>query len=151
TIGRSRFSAGFNSMHARYGSLAGLSLSNGDLRGVRAAFNADGSPANPFADPIRVNLTADTIVGFLSYGVTDELDIGVAVPWVRVTLGVDATLLTFNGTDITPGGHALVMPGTTAQGLGDIDLFAKYHFLHRSGSDLATQVEVHLPTGDVNN
>jgi hypothetical protein len=156
TNGKGKASAGFNWLHAGYDSLGGLALTNGDLRPVQ---NARGMPPPQSEDDLlaltsytslRMNLTSDTYVGFGAYGLTNNLDVGAAIPWVRVSLGADVGLFKATDEDITPGKHAFVMPTTTASGLGDVAIFGKYRVWHQGDGGLAAEVEVRLPTGDTN-
>ena len=87
----------------------------------------------------------------MNYGLTDHIDIGLAIPWVRVAMGVDLGAFAQDFGDITPGSHLLTIPTTTASGLGDIAVFGKYRFLKSAQGGIAAQLEVRLPTGDKNN
>jgi len=147
TVGKGRLSVAFNALHARYGSIAGLKSNNWDLQLVRVR-QAGGAPPVNLAG--RIGLTADTLVGMLNYGLTEDIDVGVAIPWLRIAMDVDLGIFA-DGVDLTPGSHFLVIPRTTASGLGDIAVFGKYRFLKAAEGGLAAQVEVRLPSGDPNN
>jgi hypothetical protein len=148
TIGKGKASAGFNWLHAGYDSLGGLNLANGDLRPVRDARAADGTPLPYFYSSVRLGLTTDTYVGFVTYGVSNDLDVGVAAPWVRVSLSADVGLFGPNDEDLSPPGHLLVLPHTTASGLGDIEVFGKYRVWHHGEGGMAAELKVTLPTGN---
>lgn len=151
TIGKGKASAGFNWLHAGYDSLGGFGLNNGDLRPVQNARElSEGGPAEISYSSLRMNLSSDTYVAFGGYGLTNRLDVGVAIPWVRISLGADVGLYSPTDADLTPGGHLLVMPTTTASGLGDVAIFGKYRIWEYGASGLAAEVEVRLPTGDTN-
>jgi hypothetical protein len=154
TSGKGKVNAGFQWLHAHYDSLSGLGMLNGDLRPVQNVRTAEG-PAPVSYSSIKVNATSDINVGFLSYGVINDLDVGVAVPWIRVSLGADAGLFSATNQDLTPGGHLLVIPHTSASGVGDIAVFAKHHLWHQGDPNddggLAAGVELRFPTGDMNN
>jgi len=151
TLGKGRISAGFNLLHASYNSFGALNISNGDLRFVKNARTPDGLPFAVSYTATTIEMTSETRVGFVSYGVTDALDVGLAVPFVTVTLSADVGLFTVEDVDITPGAHLLVLPTTTSSGLGDIALLGKYHFWRHHGGGLAAALEVRLPTGDTTN
>ena len=72
------------------------------------------------------------------------------MPWVRVSLGADVGLFSPDGEDLTPGGHELVLPHSSAAGVGDIALFARYRLMRRGEGGLAGEIEVRLPSGDTN-
>ena len=148
TIGKGKVSTGFNWLHASYSSLAGLNLHNWDLRPVKNVRLADGSPA-PSYSAAKLDIVSDTYVGIVTYGVTDNLDVGAAVPIVRMTLGADVGLFAADGQDLSPGGHFLEMPRTTASGLGDLLVFGKYRVWRHEDGGLAAEVEWRFPTGDI--
>jgi outer membrane putative beta-barrel porin/alpha-amylase len=97
-----------------------------------------------------MDLSSDTIVGFASFGVTNNFDVGIAVPWVRIALDADLGLFSASGIDLTPGGHLLVVPRTSASGVGDVAVFGKYHVWHRKEGGLAAEIQLRLPSGDTN-
>jgi len=150
TTGKGKVSAAFNWQHAQYDSLAGLNLANGDLRFAQNVRNAEGVPLPRSYSSVKANLSSDIYVGFINWGVTNDLDIGVAVPWVRISLAVDAGLFSSTNEDLTPGGHLLVIPTTSASGVGDIAVFGKYHLWHQGEGGFAAKLEARLPSGDPN-
>ena len=148
TSGRRKLSVGLNWLHAHYDSLSGFDLENGDLR---LAINQRG--ASPFPFPFgyasaKVNVSSDTAVAVITYGVTDNIDLSVAVPWVRVSIGLDFSLFTASGVDVTPGGHAFVLPRASATGLGDIAIVGKYRVRQFGQGGVAAELEVRLPSGN---
>jgi hypothetical protein len=147
TTGKSRFSAGFNFLHAAYDSIAGQDMKNGDLR---VGQNAQ-SPVLPIAySTLKIDMTSDTLVGFAVVGVTDDLDVGVTIPWVRVSASGEIAAFTSTNVDVFAGRHPQ-FPTTSAAGVGDIAIFGKYHVWHHNGGGLAGEVQMHLPTGDADN
>jgi hypothetical protein len=113
-------------------------------------------------DLLRMDLGLEvrnlTTVIFGNYGLTDRLDVGVAVPIVSVELkaGIDATIERISGSP--PNVHsfepnqdvatARFEDSGSATGIGDIVLRAKYNFLYRPGGGLAASLDLRLPTGD---
>jgi hypothetical protein len=150
TIGKGKASVGFNWLHAGYDSLGGLGLTNGDLRPVQNARATPAQSEDVSYTSLKWNLTSDTYVGFGGYGLTRDFDVGVAVPWVQISLDADVGLFDATGADLTPGKHLFVIPKTTASGLGDIAVFGKYRLWHQGEGGLAAEVELRLPTGDTN-
>jgi hypothetical protein len=146
TSGKGKISAGFNWLHADYSSVGGFDLSNGDLRTGKNPQNLPGVPA---AAPLKLDLSSDTLVGFATFGLTNDLDVGIVVPWVRVTVGADLWYVSATNIDVTPGGHLLV-PRTSASGVGDIAVFGRYHVWRHADGGLAVELECRLPTGDTN-
>ena len=110
TIGRRRFSVGFNYQHSQYDRFEGQDLRDGSIRfylrhqeccsvggppvppffGVVA--QPDGSRLSPFFEgdvietALSLRASTDTFALFGNYGVTDRWDVGLAVPFVRVDL-----------------------------------------------------------------
>lgn len=143
TTGRGRVSAGFNWLHSSYGSIAGMDVDNGELLTAR---NAE-VPLLPISHGTTyLDVSSDTVVAFATVGVTNNVDVGVILPFVRVSLG--AELRIFNA-DIPVASYA--MPQMDASGIGDIGIFGKYRFWQRGSGGMAAQVEIRMPTGDEDN
>lgn len=192
TVGRGRFSVGFNYLRVEYDEFEGLGLEDRDIafylrHNECCGFppppegnqNPDGTPrpgapvvptldSNPAFEgdlvEARLSLKASTqtVALFANYGLTDRLDLSVAVPLVRVEL--DATvdsLIDRLGSVANPAIHSFARAGSgadpnrrtsresgSATGLGDIVLRAKYNFWSRPGGGLALVGDLRLPTGD---
>jgi hypothetical protein len=172
TIGRQRFSFGMNYQRGSYDRLAGRDLHNGDLKfyirhnDCCPATAAGTSPLEPpfegdvVAAALSVDLTTNIVAFFGDFGVTDNLDVGVAVPIVSVDLGasVTTTILRLATEGSTPPIHGWNEAGSaekvissqgSATGLGDILVRAKYNFLRRGPGGLAAALDLRLPTGEV--
>jgi hypothetical protein len=171
-------SLGFGYQHAAYDTFEGLNLRQRDIkfyiphtdccsRGAADDSIPDGSRLSPPFEgdlteaALTLDLVSDTSVVFASYGVLDRLDIGVAVPFLRVK--VDASVLArierlstaqeptthqFDGMD--PDQKVFRLSGV-ASGLGDIVVRGKYAFTAGTPLGLAAAVEARLPTGDESN
>jgi hypothetical protein len=150
TTGKRKFGAGLNWVHATYNSYDGQDMTNGELRtGTNGT-----SPIFPVKyTSAKMNLTSNTVEAFVVAGVTNDLDVGIAVPWIRVSLDADLGLFDASGTDLTNQllGRHFTIPQVSASGVGDISIFGKYNFWHRAEGGLAGQVVVQLPTGDPDN
>ncbi|GAB4322690.1 MAG: hypothetical protein Kow0074_14460 [Candidatus Zixiibacteriota bacterium] len=114
---------------------------------------------------LDMNLDLDAVVfaTYATYGITDRIDVGIAVPVVRVsmtaepwaqmnsyTYSKDAESAHYFGGTSTDPQLNLAVPYVeeTATGLGDIALRAKANFFQGSNADFAGLVEARLPTGD---
>ena len=198
TIGRRKLSVGFNYQHTSYNTFEGQNLDDGSIKFYLrhqdcCTFNLLPNPPYsefsttpngtrltvPFeGDIIQASLflkaTTDTTAVFANYGVTDRWDVGLAVPFVRVTL--DARVVARIDRLVTCGGLLIVPnpppfgcaqethtfeygnPNATqtvehdghASGIGDVILRTKYRFVNTTGGGLAAAVDVRLPTGDEN-
>lgn len=166
TLGRGRWSVGSNYQHASFRSLEGKRLDSGDIRfylthfpgGSNAFFEGDIVEA-----ALSVDLDTDTFVMFANYGITNRLDVGVAVPIQRVSLDatVNARILRLatldtgatSGIHTFPGGgsSSTFTGGGSASGIGDILLRGKYHFYRGVGGGLAAAIDVRTPSGDEDN
>ena len=94
TAGRGKFSLAVNYQHGTWDTLEGLDLRGDDMQLylLHDDVNHDGSNRTPWfeGDLIRADLSldlkTDTTVLFANYGLSERLDVGVAVPFQRVEL-----------------------------------------------------------------
>jgi hypothetical protein len=159
TNGRGRLTFGANFQYSKYSTFEGNDLDSGD---VKFYLTHEDLPGNIFFEgdlveaALTLDLTSATTTMFANYGVTNELDIAVAVPIVHVNMDaqIDATVLRL----ATPGQAIHAFPGGateasftdsgSATGISDVLVRGKYRFLSGSGGGLAAGVDVRLPTGD---
>ena len=172
TIGRGGFTFG--------GTVSQLNLAK--LRGIRTqdlvfAFTHEdvrepglGDSPNEY-DYIELNMDLDlsaTVAAFqATYGLMDRVDLGIAVPFVSISMQGDPVArlnsYTFASTDTanhffeggTPTAPILTLRPTpldeSASGIGDISLRGKAHLYAGARGDVALLLEARLPTGDENN
>ncbi len=174
TIGKGRLSFGFSYSSQEFDELDGEDLDSIQVTLIHQDCCAVGPPPIPPPDGQRTGFEQDTIILDIdldvkqevyalsaNYGVTDNWDIGVVVPFVRVeaeafsqatiVLAGDGSL--FNGNPVhsfNPDPSAAISStGGTESGLGDVILRTKYNFAgDNAGWDLAILGQVTLPTGD---
>lgn len=164
TVGKQKLSVGMNYQHGKYTTLDGRDLQNGDIK-----FYLLHQQLNPrsfvegdvIETGFRMKLTSDTTVFYANYGVTDLLDVGLAVPVERVSLDLTyhATILDFATKVVDPTRHLFgngsktqdFTSSASASGIGDVVVRAKYAFLKREGRGLAAGLDLRLPTGDDQN
>ncbi|MBA3269929.1 MAG: transporter, partial [Acidobacteria bacterium] len=178
TIGRDRGSLGVAYQRSTYDTFEGRNLRQGDLtfhiehidccgatRGGVAT--GDGSRLNPAFEgdiieaALALRLSTQTVVFSGTYGLTDRLDFGVAVPLVsidmdasirtrieRLATAANPTIHNFDGDN--PDERSFAASGS-ATGLGDIVVRAKYNFIRARGVGLAAAVDIRTPTGDESN
>jgi hypothetical protein len=143
TGGRRQASFGVSYQRARYDEIDGRSLRDGSL--VATATRLRGT-AEPFdVETLTMRIETNTMTMTANVGITDRLDIGAALPLVRLTLEGER-LDTYRGTRLIQA-SALA----SASGVGDLVVRAKYNMLRRGGSGLTVAAEARLPTGDEQN
>jgi len=156
TIGGKRFSFGFTFQHFTFDTIEGL-----DLDSVPAVFTHDdfqlrGGREDLVTTINSINATVNQFTTFLTYGVTDRLDVSVAIPVVSndMTILSDATVQRIGTTDPqihffrevdgSLGRRRLFTAFGSASGLGDITLRLKA----RTAGGLSLALDLRAPTGD---
>lgn len=166
TIGRGRFSFGFTSQFFSFDTLEGLDLAN-----LPAVFTHDdaqlgGGRADVVTTANTIEASVAQMTSVVSYGVTNRLDVSLAVPVITTRLSVRSFATIHRiGTAATPATHFFRdpdAPGTygterlftaagSASGLGDLILRMKATVLREAQRGLAVGVETRFPTGDERN
>lgn len=180
TIGKKKLNLGVNYQHVTFDHLDGKSLQGGEIVGYTGLPNYLGVDSVFFEDRLDLQLTTDTVSVSAMYGLSDRLDVGVAIPINRVS--VKASIVSRYGDSVTgtstatnpnplcasyyiPTLQARSLPplvradgcgvaadaSGSASGIGDIVVRTKYNFLKRNGGGLAGGVDLRLPTGDETN
>lgn len=164
TIGKGRMSFGLNYAHVGYASMDGKSLKDGDI-----ILNLKHQQLTPRSyvegdvvqTSLGLDLSSDTTSLQFNYGVSNQLDLGIAVPIVHVSMDLQykATILDFATAGVTPAPH-LFPNGTktqsftdsgSASGIGDVVVRGKYNLMPKSAVGAAVGLDLRLPTGDENN
>jgi hypothetical protein len=162
TLGRGRFNVGLSYQSSRYSHLDGRALDSGAIRFILPPGTiTDPSVGNLIEAEMRLRLISNTAVVFATAGVTDRLDVGVAVPYQQIVMNVTtrATIHDFSPTTLSPA--SLVFPNGTrtdewtargsARGVGDVVVRGKYRLTRSASPAYAVSVDVRLPTGDADN
>lgn len=160
TIGARRISVGFAYQHFSFDTVEGL-----NLRQVPVVFTHDnaflrGGREDVVSTVNSIKATVSQATTFLTLGITDRLDISMAVPLVKNSLKVvsDATIhrlgtinpLThfFRQSNGDIGVRRFFSAVGSASGLGDLQVRLK-QTLHKGASNgFATGVDIRIPTGD---
>jgi hypothetical protein len=166
TIGRHRLAFGTNYQFISFDQLDGTSLSS-----LPAVFRHDEYQTTPgrsdvIATDNAIEATVMQFTGAITYGLTDRIDVAVAVPIIRTRLALlsNATIERV-GTGPDLGVHYFYDPtaignhGTTHQffaegtagGVGDLLLRMKGTVLREGHRTLAAGIDVRAPTGDALN
>jgi hypothetical protein len=139
TSGAGQASFGFTMRHASFHSLDGNDLRDGGFVTIANQFADEPAPFD--IETLTLDITTSTATFFGAIGVTDFVDVGVAVPLVR--LGIEGTRLNnYRGQTLLQARAT----GTTV-GLGDIAIRSKVRLTGDGPAALAAGVEARLPTG----
>lgn len=171
TIGKRRVSGGFMYQHSSFDTFGDRNLDDGSITFFLPhtdCCNAAAPPPSPLnpgfeGDLVEAALvlkaSSDTFVFMGSYGITDRLDVGIAVPLshVNVDATINATILRLS-TAADPTVHTFTegqdqirstfVDSGSATGFGDIVLRSKYNFWSSGETAFAAAVDLRLPTGD---
>ena len=140
TSGQGRTSFGVSGTTAAYDRLDGLNLRDGTLVTTANQFEDEAAPFD--RELLTLKIRTSTLTVFGSYGVTDRLEIGGAVPLVQ--LHVEGSIANVYRGDATPQASAIA----DASGVADVAIRAKYTLFSVPGAGFAAGAEVRLPTGD---
>jgi hypothetical protein len=148
TIGRRRLNFGVNYQRATFDKLEGQNLRDGSIR----TYTGVGIGANnylAFEDSLDLKVSTDTVGLFATYGITDRIDLGVAVPIMKVDLQarLDSRIVSSAGANDGELLDSSSVSGSSS-GIGDIVVRGKYNFWRARGGGLAAGVDWRLPTGD---
>jgi hypothetical protein len=160
TVGAGRLSVGFALQRFTFDSIEDL-----DLDQVPAVFTHDnanllGGRQDVVTTVNTINATVSQYTTFFTAGVTDRLDLSIAVPIVNSNLAVvsDATIRRLGTTnELTHffrmangeiGDRRLFTARASASGIGDVTLRAKHSLRKTAASAVAVGLDLRVPTGD---
>jgi hypothetical protein len=180
TLGKGVFSFGFGQQSLHYDRIDGIDLENGDLTFVFQHNNCCGPNAFPgtvtdltpdferdlLEQKVGIDIDRNVFATVLEFGVTDRIDLGVVVPFVKLDMNTrvfSRILRTATPpTEAEERGNAIPIHAfdplglsnrTTyasahARGIGDIVVRGKAQLLKTEDGGVAVAVNVSLPTGD---
>lgn len=171
TIGRGKASFGMSYQRFRFGSLDGINLHNIPAVLTHVPGTGPGGAVEPYeADVIQtsnnLDLNMDQTMFYGTVGITDRMDVSIAVPIVSVRFGATSndTIIRVSGPTFVPapgappvgnphtfpnGGLTNTYSSTgTAFGLGDVTLRFKQTVFQSGGLNIAAALDVRTPTGD---
>ena len=184
TVGRSKFSAGFNFQAREFESFEGQDLEDESINFLLRHNNCcvagsnnpgavtDLTPAfegDLVQTRLALSLDTSTLSLFANYGLTDRLDVGIAIPIVTVDIRASGTAEILRISTGAPGPtdadplnthswdgqglrvRSVAETGGSKTGLGDILLRSKWNFFRNDRDGLAAGLELRLPTGDEEN
>jgi Putative MetA-pathway of phenol degradation len=172
TIGRGKVSFGVSYQRFRFSSIDGTNLHNIPAVFSHVPDTGPGGASEPYeADVIQttnnVDLNMDQTMLYGTVGITDRLDVSVAVPLVSVRMGVTsgASILRVSGPTFTvpgvgtfPNPHqftsdpnslsALYANNGSASGIGDVTVRVKGNVWQGKTFGMALGLDVRTPTGN---
>ena len=171
TIGRGKVSFGVAYQRFRFGSLDGINLHNIPAVFTHVPGTGPGGADEPYeSDVIRtsnnLNLNMDQTMLYGTVGITNRLDVSLAVPLISVRFGAtsDATIIQVSGPTFVPapgvppvanphmfpnGGLTNTYSSTgTAFGLGDVTVRVKQTVFQSGGLTIAAAMDIRMPTGN---
>lgn len=166
TLGRGRWFIGANVTNISFSTLNGVPLDNLQLNFAHQDVGNPGLGDPQFENDIvriKLALKMDMLVAALSatYGITDNIDVGVALPFTRVSMAGTSVaqidpfgpnpLHFFGGTSEDPILRAVASVNATAAGLGDVVGRMKVNLGQGPRYGAALLTEVRLATGDEEN
>ena len=139
TVGTRHASLGAQAQVARYTHLDGYNLRDGTFVTTANQFRDEARPFDVESLTLALNSTTVTLFGTI--GVHDRIDVGLAVPFVWLSLK-GSRLNVYRGS-------SLVQANATADavGFGDIAVRGKINLVDCRGSGLSVIEEFRLPTG----
>lgn len=140
TSGRRRFALGASGSMASYDRLDGLNLHDGTLVTTANQFRDEPAPFDTESLTLRIRTSTLTVFG--TYGVTDRLEIGGAVPLVDLHVEGSRVNVYRGQTFVQATGSA------DASGVADVAIRAKYRLVSSGPRSFAVAGEVRLPTGN---
>jgi hypothetical protein len=163
TIGARRVSIGFAYQRLTFDSIEGV-----DLRNIPAVFTHDDAALLGGREDVVTTVNAiqaevSRSAAFISYGVTNRLDVSIAVPFVTADLVVtsDATINRigttnpethfFRSIEDDIGARRRFTAFGNASGLGDVNVRMKQTIKRSTTQGVALGLDLRLPTGDERN
>jgi hypothetical protein len=143
TAGQNRASFGIGYQSTMYETIDGRDLRDGTLVSTAAILRGDTEPFDVETVSLRIRTDAMTLTG--NYGITDRLDLGVAIPFLRLNLQGER-FDTYRGQSFLQATGA-----ASASGLGDVVARVKYNVYREGASGVSVGAETRFPTGDETN
>ena len=138
--GNGRASFGLSASTSLFERLDDQNLRDGSFVTTGSRFPDEPAPFETESLTLEVN--SSTLTAFASLGITDRLEVGAALPFVRLTIEGQRVSLYRGQTLLQASGSA------TASGIADAALRAKYTVVSGRAGGAAVAAEFRLPTGD---
>jgi len=139
TSGRNQMSFGATFRYSQFDRLDGDDLRTGDFVTTATQFRDEPAPFD--VETLALRIDTRTVTAFASYGISDRIDIGAALPIVSMRLAGER-VNTYRGQRIPQAAAT-----ATTTGVADMAITARAHLLGGSASGLTAGAELRLPTG----
>jgi hypothetical protein len=146
TTGRHKLFVGFTYQHFAFSSIDG-----NNLHDVPIVFRFTTSTDVVYTATVNhISTVVNQYAGYATYGLTNRVDVSIAVPFQRTSMGVSSTGTEYSTTSSAQASFQEYLPGV-ASGFGDVVLAAKGTAWYGENSALAVGAELRLPSGDALN
>jgi Putative MetA-pathway of phenol degradation len=147
TIGRHKFYAAFTYQYFAFSSIDGT-----DLRHIPIVllFPSAKNPTVVTATNDRIDAKVDQYAWFATFGLTSRIDVSVAVPVERISMGATVKGTEFSTISPATATFSNFLPGS-ASGVGDVLLSAKGTIWKTARFGLAAGADIRIPSGDAKN
>jgi len=139
TSGRNQMSFGATFRFSKFDRLDGNDLRSGDFLTTATQFRDEPRPFD--VETVTLELKTRTVTGFANYGISDRVDVGVAVPIVSMELAGER-INTYRGQTIPQAAAT-----ATTTGVADMAITARAHLLGARANGVTAGAELRLPTG----
>lgn len=143
TPGNGRASFGISGTTSSFDQLDGQELRTGAFLTTANRFTDEPAPFD--TDSLTLRIRTSTLTAFASVGISDRLEIGAALPLVRLSLEGER-INVYRGQTFTQASAS-----ATASGVADVALRGKYTLVSARSGGVAIAGEVRLPTGNADN
>ena len=143
TVGEGQTAFTLTFQRLAFSSIDGRSLRNGSLTAIASRLQGEPGPFD--TETLALELDAATMTASGTYGLTDRVDLTVAVPFVSLHLKGKRTDNYRGAATIQATADA------NASGLGDLLVAGKYNMWRVGGSGVSVGADARLPTGDEEN
>ena len=125
--------------HLHFTSLDGHTLRDGSLITTALQFTDEAAPFD--VDQLTLNIDASVTTLYANVGVSDNVEIGFAAPYVALVLD-GSRVNTYRGSTFTQASAS-----AHATGFADLLVRTKYNFINEDATGMALAADVRLPTG----
>ena len=172
TLGKGRFNMGLNYTYMNLAKLRGVRTEDIRFTFTHEDVNQPGLGDNPNESDLvdlalGLDVSAHTFAAFGTYGLASNLDVGVLIPFINISLNGETKAVIesftfassgnanhrFNNDPLDPDlddnvPYESIATPQSATGLGDVGLRLKYSFLRGRTVESAALLDIRLPTGD---